>query len=67
MRIRKPRGTGVVTPFGLGLAILLGAASGSYIWGPSIIEYLNTDPAVVAYRHKAKLERELEATVRKIE
>lgn len=61
MLIRKPRGGGL-GPFSVGLAILLGSAGGTYIWGPSIREYLNTDPEVVAWRQKAKLERELAKT-----
>ncbi len=64
MYIRKPRGGGI-TPTGLGIAILCGCFAGTYIWGPSIINYLETDPAVLASRHQAKLERELETIVEK--
>lgn len=63
MLIRRPRGSS--GPVTLGLVLLLGAASGTYIWGPGIQNYMNTDPEVLAYRKKAQLERELEKTIKK--
>ena len=62
MRLRKPRS---MTPFSMGMAILLGAFGGVYIWGPSLQHYLNTDPEMLAYRKKAQLERELEKQLKK--
>ena len=35
--------------------------------GPEIHKYLNEDPEILAYRKKAKLERELEKTVKATE
>ena len=43
------------------------AASGAYIWGPSIQNYLNTDPEVQAFRKQAELAREIEKTIKTIE
>ena len=63
--IRKPRGG--LGPFSVGLAIILGSFAGTYIWGPSIQEYLNTDPEIVAWRQKSKIEREIDRTVQQIE
>lgn len=34
--------------------------------GPTLKHYLNNDPEILAYRKQAKLERELEKTVKDI-
>jgi len=39
--------------------LFIGIAAGSYIWGPTIQHYMNTDPEVVAFRKKAQIERDL--------
>ena len=62
MLIRKPRG---LSPFSVGLTLLLGAAGGVYIWGPGLTEYLNTDPEVLAFRKQAAAERELQKSLKK--
>ena len=56
MLIRKPSGPG---PFTLGVVVLVGIFGGLYIWSPALTKYLNTDPEVLAYRERAKREREL--------
>ncbi len=61
MLIRRPRGT---SPFTLGVVILVGIAGGVYIWSPALTKYLNTDPEILAYREKAKFERELEESLK---
>ena len=65
MLVRRPRGS--FGPFTVGLVILLGVGSGVYIWGPTLQNYLNTDPEILAFRQKAKLERELEKTIKRTE
>lgn len=64
MLIRKPRGS-ASGPLTLGLTILIGVAAGVYIWGPTLQNFMNTDPEILAFRQKSKLERELEKNIEK--
>lgn len=57
MLIRRPRGTS--SPLTLAVVTLIGIGAGVYIWGPAVHNYLNTDPEVLAFREKSKLQREL--------
>jgi hypothetical protein len=41
------------------IILFIGVAAGSYIWGPTLQHYMNTDPEVLAFRKKSQLEREL--------
>lgn len=62
MLVRKPRGS--FGPVSVGLALVLGVGAGLYIWSPTLTHYLNNDPEVLAFRQKAKIERELEKAVK---
>nr|CAH0101040.1 unnamed protein product [Daphnia galeata] len=45
MLIRKPRGS--FGPITVGIVLLIGVAAGSYIWGPTLQHYMNTDPEIL--------------------
>lgn len=64
MLVRKPRG-GASGPITFAVTILIGLGAGVYIWGPTLHKYMNSDPEILAYREKARIERDLERTAEK--